>query len=142
MTAVEGIVRARQSLPARIASRAGGGALRVFLILVALFWLMPTVGLLLSSLRSPRRHRRRPAGGRSFTDPSQLTFNNYSSLLDNSTITHSLLNTVLITVPATVLVVLLGIAGRLRVRLDGLPGPGLVVHGRGRPAGGADPGRR
>ena len=32
----------------RLAARAAGGAMRVFLVLVGLFWLMPTVGLLLS----------------------------------------------------------------------------------------------
>ncbi|MFF3695266.1 carbohydrate ABC transporter permease [Streptomyces sp. NPDC002221] len=107
MTAAEGIVKARQSLPARIASRTGGGVLRVFLVLVGLFWLMPTVGLLLSSLRSPSDIA---ATGwwKTFTDPSRLTFHNYASLLDNSTITNSLLSTVAITVPATVLVVVIG----------------------------------
>ncbi|MGW2485139.1 carbohydrate ABC transporter permease [Streptomyces sp. NPDC001571] len=107
MTAAEGIVRARQSLPARIASRTGGGVLRVFLVLVGLFWLMPTVGLLLSSLRSPSDIAS-TGWWKTFTDPSRLTFHNYASLLDNSTITNSLLSTVAITVPATVLVVVIG----------------------------------
>ncbi len=43
-----------------------------------------------------------------FTKPSQLTFDSYSKLLENGDITNSLLNTVLITVPATVLVVVVG----------------------------------
>ncbi len=46
-------LKAEQSLGARIAARLGGGAMRVFLILVALFWIMPTIGLFLSSLRGP-----------------------------------------------------------------------------------------
>lgn len=50
-----GAVRGRRPLAARIVARTGGGAMRVFLVLVALFWLMPSVGLLLSSLRSPQR---------------------------------------------------------------------------------------
>ncbi|GGU24910.1 carbohydrate ABC transporter permease [Streptomyces violascens] len=107
MTAVEGIVKARQSLPARIASRTGGGVLRVFLVLVGLFWLMPTVGLLLSSVRSPSDIAS-TGWWKTFTDPSRFTFHNYASLLDNSTITNSLLSTVAITVPATVLVVVIG----------------------------------
>ncbi|MFF2407448.1 carbohydrate ABC transporter permease [Streptomyces sp. NPDC058092] len=102
-----GPVKAERSLGARIAARAGGGVMRVFLILVGLFWLMPTIGLLLSSLRGADDIA---ATGwwKVFTAPSQLTFDNYSRLLDNSTITHSLLSTVMITVPATVLVVVLG----------------------------------
>ncbi|MFD7339486.1 carbohydrate ABC transporter permease [Streptomyces violascens] len=107
MTAVEGIVKARQSLPARIASRTGGGVLRVFLVLVGLFWLMPTVGLLLSSVRGPSDIAS-TGWWKTFTDPSQFTFHNYANLLDNSTITNSLLSTVTITVPATVLVVVIG----------------------------------
>ncbi|MGY5030629.1 carbohydrate ABC transporter permease [Streptomyces sp. 900116325] len=102
-----GAERAKVSLGSRIAARAGGGVMRAFLILVGLFWLMPTIGLLLSSLRSGEEIA---ATGwwKVFTAPSQLTFDNYSRLLENSTITHSLLSTVMITVPATVLVVVIG----------------------------------
>lgn len=102
-----GAAKARRSLGARLAALAAGGAMRVFLILVALFWLMPTIGLMLSSLRSADRIA---ATGwwKVFTAPSELTFDNYARLLDNSTITDSLFSTVLITVPSTVLVVVIG----------------------------------
>ncbi|GGY97368.1 carbohydrate ABC transporter permease [Streptomyces nitrosporeus] len=102
-----GAERARPSLAARIATRAGGGLMRVFLLLVALFWLMPTVGLLLSSLRSPDEIA---ASGwwKVFTAPTRITFDNYQRLLDNSAITDSLFSTVLITVPSTLLVVVIG----------------------------------
>ncbi|WP_031085744.1 carbohydrate ABC transporter permease [Streptomyces sp. NRRL WC-3549] len=100
-------VKPRPALAARIAARAGGGAVRVVLLLVALFWLMPTVGLLLSSLRSADDIA---ATGwwKVLTAPSALTFDNYERLLSNSAITDSLVSTVLITVPATFLVVVLG----------------------------------
>lgn len=96
-----------RSLGSRIAALAAGGVMRVVLVLVALFWLMPTVGLFLSSLRSADRIA---ATGwwKIFTVPSELTFDNYSRLLDNSTITDSLFSTVMITVPSTVLVVVIG----------------------------------
>ncbi|MFE9912396.1 carbohydrate ABC transporter permease [Streptomyces clavifer] len=102
-----GPVKARRPLGARIAARAGGGVMRVFLVLVALFWLMPTIGLLLSSLRGAEDIA---ATGwwKIFTAPSELTFENYQRLLDNSTITDSLYSTVLITVPSTLLVVVIG----------------------------------
>jgi alpha-glucoside transport system permease protein len=101
------VVRARQPLAAQIASRAGGGAMRVFLVLIALFWLTPTVGLLLSSLRNPADV---DVSGwwHVLTDPGQLTFRSYGDLLSNHAITDSLWTTVLITVPATLLVVLFG----------------------------------
>ncbi|AXI77783.1 carbohydrate ABC transporter permease [Peterkaempfera bronchialis] len=99
-------VRRKPALPARAASRLAGGAARIVLLLVGLFWLLPTVGLLVSSLRGPIDIQQ-SGWWQVFTKPAQLTLHNYSSLLSNDTITSSLLNTVLITVPATVLVVLI-----------------------------------
>ncbi|MGW4163482.1 carbohydrate ABC transporter permease [Streptomyces sp. NPDC004788] len=94
-------------LGSRLAARTASGAVRVFLVLVGLFWLMPTVGLLLSSLRSPSDIA---ASGwwQVFTAPAQLTTENYRNLLSNDAITGSLVSTVLITVPATLLVVVVG----------------------------------
>jgi len=107
VTTLDTTVRAKRSLAARVASGAGGGVLRVFLILVAVFWLVPTFGLLVSSFREPTDIA---ASGwwKVFTAPSQLTAKSYKSLLENDAITHSLFNTIWITVPATLLVVLLG----------------------------------
>ncbi|MEU3343427.1 carbohydrate ABC transporter permease [Streptomyces sp. NPDC006700] len=102
-----GAVTAQRSLGSRLAEAAGGGAVRVFLIVVGLFWLVPTIGLLLSSLRAPEDMS---ASGwwTVFSKPAQLTFGSYRKLLANGDITDSLVNTVLITVPATLLVVLVG----------------------------------
>jgi len=97
----------RPGIAARLAARAGGGVVRIVLLLVGLFWLLPTIGLLLSSLRTPTDIS---ASGwwKVFTSPSQLTVTNYRTLLDNHAITDSLWNSVLITVPTTVLVVVIG----------------------------------
>ncbi|OII60153.1 sugar ABC transporter permease [Streptomyces sp. CC53] len=106
------------SAASRLASRLGGGAARVVLVVVALFWLMPTVGLLLSSLRSPSDIN---ASGwwTVFTAPAQLTVDNYRALLSDGAITGSLLSTVQITVPSTVLVVVVGsLAGYAFAWLD------------------------
>ena len=100
-------VKARRSLGARLAEAVSGGLVRVFLIVVGLFWLVPTIGLLLSSLRSPQ-DMSSSGWWTVFTEPSQLTFDSYSKLLENGDITNSLLNTILITVPATVLVIVIG----------------------------------
>ncbi|MFJ4617748.1 carbohydrate ABC transporter permease [Streptomyces sp. NPDC088812] len=107
MKALDGPVRAERSLATRIVERLGGGLVRVFLLLVGLFWLVPTIGLLISSLRSPEDLG---ASGwwTVFTEPSQLTVDSYRKLLENGDITDSIVNTVLITVPATVLVVVVG----------------------------------
>ncbi|MGW1954313.1 carbohydrate ABC transporter permease [Streptomyces sp. NPDC001920] len=100
-------VKAEQSLGARLVSFVSGGLVRVFLIVVGLFWLVPTIGLLLSSLRPPEEMT---ASGwwEVFSKPSQLTFDSYDKLLSNPDITDSILNTMLITVPATILVVVIG----------------------------------
>ncbi|MEK2475493.1 carbohydrate ABC transporter permease [Streptomyces sp. A1-5] len=95
------------SVAARLAARAGGGAVRVFLVLVALFWLMPSVGLLLSSLRSPAQIAE-SGWWQVFTRPAQLTFDNYGHLLSNGKVMGSLVTTAAITVPSTVLVVVIG----------------------------------
>ncbi|QJS11646.1 carbohydrate ABC transporter permease [Streptomyces argyrophyllae] len=102
-----GAVKTGQPVASRITERLGGGLVRVVLVLVGLFWLVPTIGLLVSSLRSPQDMS---AGGwwTVFTEPSQLTVDSYQKLLENPDITNSLVNTVLITVPATVLVVVIG----------------------------------
>ncbi|MBM7090812.1 carbohydrate ABC transporter permease [Streptomyces sp. SID9913] len=98
---------AGEPLGSRLARWVSGGAVRVFLIVVGLFWLVPTVGLLLASLRTPQ-DMASSGWWTVFTEPSQLTFGAYETLLKNDDITGSLLNTVLITVPATVLVVVIG----------------------------------
>ncbi|MFI6641669.1 carbohydrate ABC transporter permease [Streptomyces sp. NPDC050504] len=98
---------AGRSFAARVGARLGGAGVRVFLVLVGLLWLMPTVGVLFSSARSPEDIA---ASGwwKVFAKPSEITFDNYSKLLQNETFTDSFLSTVMITVPATLLVVIVG----------------------------------
>ncbi|MET9700102.1 carbohydrate ABC transporter permease [Streptomyces sp. NPDC006529] len=91
----------------RLAARAAGGAVRVFLVLAAMFWLLPTLGLLISSLLAPADLNKH-GWWQVLSAPSRLTSANYERLLSNDTITGSLLSTVAITVPATLLVLVLG----------------------------------
>ncbi|MEU1806548.1 carbohydrate ABC transporter permease [Streptomyces sp. NPDC019937] len=107
MTSADTVVQTKRSPIARIAERAGGGVVQVALVLIGLFWLMPTAGLLLSSLRDPSQV---DISGwwKVFTDPSQLTFDAYDKLLGNQQITDSLWTTLAITIPATLLVVVFG----------------------------------
>nr|WP_245769523.1 carbohydrate ABC transporter permease [Streptomyces indicus] len=94
-------------MAARIANRSAGGVLRVFLILMALLWLTPTVGLLASSFRDPAEMTE-SGWWTVFTKPAQLTTEAYSDLLGKDAITDALLNSVWITVPSTLLVVVIG----------------------------------
>jgi alpha-glucoside transport system permease protein len=97
----------RRSLASRAVSGLGGTLVQLFLVVVGLFWLMPTVGLLLSSLRSPQ-DMAESGWWTVLTEPSRLTLESYTNLLGNDDITGSLLNTLMITVPATLLVVVIG----------------------------------
>ncbi|MDX2602453.1 carbohydrate ABC transporter permease [Streptomyces caniscabiei] len=96
----------------------GNSLVQAFLVVVGLIWLTPLAGLLLSSLRSTEDTAR---GGwwTALTSPGQLSFDNYSALLGNSGITRAFWNTVLISVPTTVLVVVIAaLAGYAFAWLD------------------------
>jgi alpha-glucoside transport system permease protein len=97
----------KRNLASRIVTRLGTGVVQVVLALIGIFWLVPTLGLLMSSLRSASDNANN-GWWHALTAPSQLTFSNYQKLLDNSTLVRSFWNTVAITVPATLLVVIVG----------------------------------
>ncbi|MGA4862842.1 carbohydrate ABC transporter permease [Streptomyces lavendulocolor] len=84
----------------------GNGLVQAFLAVVGLVWITPVAGLLLSSLRTANDNA---ASGwwTALTGPGQLSLDNYTALLGNAGITRAFWNTVLISVPTTVLVVVL-----------------------------------
>jgi alpha-glucoside transport system permease protein len=96
--------RARRPVTARIGGWLGRGAVQAFLAVTALVWLTPAFGLFLSSLRSEEANA---ASGwwTALTGPGQLSIDNYTALLRDSGITQAFWNTVLISVPTTVAVV-------------------------------------
>lgn len=89
---------------ARIISRASSPLVQLFLALIALMWIVPAVGLAVSSLR-PESANASSGWWTVFTSPKELTLDNYRTLLGNEDITRSFINTVLITVPSTLLVI-------------------------------------
>ena len=104
------IVRGRRTAAQRILDFFGKGFVNVVLIVVAVFWLVPSVGLFISSLRTVGDSAS-SGWWTVFTAPAQLTIENYANLLSNPTITGSFWNTIMIAVPTTVLVVLIGALG-------------------------------
>jgi alpha-glucoside transport system permease protein len=106
----------KTSIASRLVTVTGHWAVRLGLVVVALIWLMPTAGLLSSSLRSPEDIS--VSGwwqifdlNSSFPwvlDAGQLTGANYESLFANDLVTGSLFTTMLITIPSTVAVVVIG----------------------------------
>ncbi|GAB3481865.1 carbohydrate ABC transporter permease [Nocardiopsis coralliicola] len=91
----------------RIAARLGSGVFQFLLVLVALFWLMPTLGLFVSSLRTPADNAE-SGWWTALLRPAELTLENYAGLLANDGFTASFTNTILITVPSTLLIVVVG----------------------------------
>ncbi|MFC6082176.1 carbohydrate ABC transporter permease [Sphaerisporangium aureirubrum] len=93
----------RRGALSRIVDKLGGGLMQVVLIVLALFWLVPTLGLLIVSLRGDTDNNS-SGWWTALTRPAQLTLDNYSNILASG-FTASFWNTVAITVPATVLVI-------------------------------------
>ncbi|MEW2416526.1 carbohydrate ABC transporter permease [Streptomyces sp. NPDC046866] len=117
--------------PPRLRRLLGSSAVQAVLVLVALVWITPLAGLLLSSMRSEQDNASR-GWWTALTDPSRLSLDNYTALLKDSGIAAAFGNTVLISVPATVLVV--GIAALAGYAFAWLEFPGrdgifLVVVG-------------
>ncbi len=100
------IVRGPQTAGRRVARGVGRTVLNIVLAVVTIVWLVPSVGLLITSLR-PLGDSTSSGWWTVFTNAAGLTLDNFANLLSNATITRSLLNTVLIAVPATVLVVVI-----------------------------------
>ncbi|MFD7231950.1 carbohydrate ABC transporter permease [Streptomyces sp. NPDC059881] len=90
----------------RLGRRLGSGVVQAFLVVIGLVWVTPLAGLLLSSLRSPEDNAS-SGWWSTFTSPGQLSFDNYAELLGNAGITQAFWNTVLISVPATTLVIVI-----------------------------------
>ena len=98
--------RPREPLGSRLVRGVTRAPLHLVLVVIAVFWLVPTFGLAVASLRSAPDNA---ASGwwNALAEPSQLTFDNYQALFDNDDLMGAWWNTVFIAVPATLLVVAL-----------------------------------
>jgi alpha-glucoside transport system permease protein len=97
----------KPSAGGRLAGRLGTGLISAAVLLVGMLWVVPTFGLLVESFRS-QTDNSATGWWNAIAHPSQLTAGNYANLFKNGDMIQSLWNTVLITVPATVLVVVIG----------------------------------
>jgi alpha-glucoside transport system permease protein len=97
----------REPLARRIGHAVAKGPLHILLIVIALAWLTPTFGLLVASGRFESDNAQ-TGWWNALTHTSQLTFQNYRDILGTSEIVSAFWNTVFITVPATIGVVLIG----------------------------------
>ena len=95
----------REGASKKILRFLGRAPVHVFLVVVGLFWLVPTFGLFLTSLL-PAAEINEGGWWRVLTDPGLGTLENYSAVFANETITDSLWTTVWITIGGTLLPIL------------------------------------
>ena len=122
------IVRGKRTRAQKILGFFGKGVVNAVLLVVAVFWLVPSFGLFVTSFRDVGDSTS-SGWWTALMRPGQLTVENYVSLLQNSAMTSSFVNSVLIVVPTTILVVLIGaLAGYAFAWMD-FPGRDWLLIG-------------
>lgn len=92
-------------------SKKGGGGflgrvpLHLAIVILVVIWLIPTIGLLINSLRPPESVTQSGWWTAIFA-PSQFTLDNYAHVLGQSNIGAGFVNSLFITIPATIIPVL------------------------------------
>jgi alpha-glucoside transport system permease protein len=100
-----------ESTAAKIIRIAGKLPVQLFLVAVGLLWLVPTLGLFVTSIL-PASHFDQAGWWKVFSKPSLATWSNYDSIFSNHSITHALITTVEIAVGGTVLpIIVAALAG-------------------------------
>jgi alpha-glucoside transport system permease protein len=79
----------------------------IALVIIGIIWLIPTIGLLLTSLMAPEDFSQM-GWWKVISHPSLGTWHNYDKLLHNSELTHSLWVTIQIALGATILPIAVG----------------------------------
>ena len=106
-TAAETIaVRPRESTSSRIVAFLGRSPVHIALIVLAGLWLLPTVGLLVTSFR-PRPDIASSGWWTAFTN-ADFTLKNYDLVLNGNHMSSSFVNSALIAVPSTLLPLAIG----------------------------------
>ena len=96
----------RDGIGRRIVSALGHAPLTILLIIVAVLWLVPTLGLFFTSLIVPTQISE-VGWWHVFTDPALMTLENYKAVFSDRAITSALVTTVIIAVGGTVLPLLI-----------------------------------
>ena len=103
--------RADDSAGARILRVVSSAPVQLLLVLVGLLWLVPTFGLLITSLLSPADFSTE-GWWQVFSDPGKMTWDNYDAIFANEQLMDALWTTVLVAVGGTILpIIVAALAG-------------------------------
>jgi alpha-glucoside transport system permease protein len=101
MATAEAVVRPRETPSARVLGFVSRAPVHVGLVLIAVIWLVPTIGLAVTSFR-PRSDIQASSWWSSLTEWS-FTLHNYDEVLSSANMDSAFVNSILITVPSTLL---------------------------------------
>lgn len=96
----------RESRSTKIVRALTRTPMHIVVVVLGLFWLTPTFGLLMTSFRSATDISS-SGWWTVLSEPGQLTLQSYKDILSNEGLVQSLINTLFITVPTTVFLVLI-----------------------------------
>jgi alpha-glucoside transport system permease protein len=117
-----------ETMPARILRFVGKAPVHLVLLVVGLLWLVPTLGLLFTSIL-PASNFAVSGWWKIFSEPSMTTWENYSKLFENGSLMHSLWVTAQVAVGGTVLPILIGSAAAYALAWLEFPGRDWVFIG-------------
>ena len=123
------VERRRVSFQASAAERIGGLLRRLPLhatvVLIGLIWLVPTVGLLVSSFRPPALVTR-TGWWTAFQPPFVFTLENYQRVLTTNNLGQSFVNSLFVAIPATVIPILIAAFAAYAFAWMSFPGRNLL----------------
>ncbi len=91
-----------ESAASRILRGVAKAPVHLLLVVVGVMWLVPTLGLFITSLLAPEDFQER-GWWQAFSEPSKLTFRNYEAVFDNDAIVEALLTTAIVAVGGTLI---------------------------------------
>jgi alpha-glucoside transport system permease protein len=101
---------------------------RVAVIVICFLWTLPTIGLLVSSLRNPELITRSGWWTSLFNpfDLSQWTLSNYQQVIDSGGMGDAFLNSLIVTIPATVIPITIAAFAAYAFAWIPFPGRGIL----------------